>query len=396
MQELKSCVNEILCGSIRSLLPSYWWKRLFNVVIDELSNKQDKLISGETIKTIGGKDILGPGNIDAGVIVNSVEELESLDMEIGAMASVISGGTVERSILNLSMSSDPDVWSVVQGISVNESILQYSGGDSMNMRFYTKSGDKWLMFIVDNDEIGVITQNYSIIYIRINGGSINKSGLDNLNKNYLSSGNYYFNPTESSSEEVLKVFDPYIKTLETAPFTSDAYIKEELGWKKLGVGSYSVDSEMSTESENLLPNNIITNTIIDNENVATAALHDLNDRLTSLEYNDALNLDSELSVTSTRGIQNRVVTGKIEELNSILCGKQDELVSGSNIKTINGVSIVGGGNISINADTSIVATREEFNELENIILENEEVYSASLVDLDARIKALETIAQLLK
>ena len=45
--------------------------------------------------------------------------------------------------------------------------------------------------------------------------------------------------------------------------------------------------------------------------------------------------------------------------------KQDTLISGTNIKTINGNSILGEGNIVVGVDTSNLATKEEVNSLVN-------------------------------
>ena len=71
MSELKSYINRVLGNSLRCLLPSYWWKRLFGLLVDKVEevdksvgNKQEKLVSGENIKTINGEDILGNGNIE--------------------------------------------------------------------------------------------------------------------------------------------------------------------------------------------------------------------------------------------------------------------------------------------------------------------------------------------
>ena len=65
-----------------------------------------------------------------------------------------------------------------------------------------------------------------------------------------------------------------------------------------------------------------------------------------------------------------------------IAGKQDKLVSGTNIKTINGESILGEGNIVVNVDTSNLATKEE-------LIEVEEVHAAALNDLNDRIGAIE-------
>lgn len=45
-QELKEYINSKLGNSLRTLLPSYWWKRLFGLVVDrveEVDNKVEEL-----------------------------------------------------------------------------------------------------------------------------------------------------------------------------------------------------------------------------------------------------------------------------------------------------------------------------------------------------------------
>ena len=59
----------------------------------------------------------------------------------------------------------------------------------------------------------------------------------------------------------------------------------------------------------------------------------------------SITVDTSLSTSSTNPVQNKVVT---TELNK----KQEKLVSGSNIKTINGTSILGSGNITIQSGSS--------------------------------------------
>ena len=75
--ELKSYIDRILGNNIRLLLPSYWWKKAFGAVIDKVeeadskaasaskfvNSKQEKLVSGTNIKTINGESILGAGDI---------------------------------------------------------------------------------------------------------------------------------------------------------------------------------------------------------------------------------------------------------------------------------------------------------------------------------------------
>lgn len=53
------------------------------------------------------------------------------------------------------------------------------------------------------------------------------------------------------------------------------------------------------------------------------------------------------------------------EVSQMKADKQDALISGTNIKTINGNSILGKGNIVVGVDTSNLATKEEVNSLVN-------------------------------
>ena len=73
-------------------------------------------------------------------------------------------------------------------------------------------------------------------------------------------------------------------------------------------------------------------------------------------------IDSELSETSDNPVQNKVIT-------TALNGKQDSLVSGTTIKTINGNSILGEGNIEITGgtvDTTMSDTSE--NAVQNKVI----------------------------
>lgn len=90
--------------------------------------------------------------------------------------------------------------------------------------------------------------------------------------------------------------------------------------------------------------------ILDNEETTAAALNDLNERIPVI--------DQELSETSENPVQNKVITQAIidneyvistalNNINDRIENKQNTLISGTNIKTINGVSILGSGNINV-------------------------------------------------
>lgn len=58
-------------------------------------------------------------------------------------------------------------------------------------------------------------------------------------------------------------------------------------------------------------------------------------------------IDQTLSTTSQYPVQNKTITLKINEIVASVGGKQDTLVSGTNIKTINGESVLGSGDLEV-------------------------------------------------
>lgn len=137
-------------------------------------------------------------------------------------------------------------------------------------------------------------------------------------------------------------------------------------------GGEDIDiSHLATKEE--LTN--LVSEMVANEEVHAAAYNDLNTRLNELSEN----------------VQGETVTKEefnaaIEGVNNDISAKQDVLVSGTNIKTINNESILGSGNIEINVDTSSLASKEELQNLQNEVIANEEVVATAFNDLDSRFK----------
>ena len=74
-KELKSYIDRTLGNSVRCLLPSYWWKRLFELTLDKVDEVNNKIFVKGELPT-----------------VNSVSELNNLKLAKGSVASVIGGG----------------------------------------------------------------------------------------------------------------------------------------------------------------------------------------------------------------------------------------------------------------------------------------------------------------
>lgn len=65
-----------------------------------------------------------------------------------------------------------------------------------------------------------------------------------------------------------------------------------------------------------------------------------------------------------------------------ISGKQDKLISGTSIKTINGESILGSGDITVIVDTSNLATKTEVNAKQDIIPDLEAIRSGASIVVD--------------
>lgn len=153
----------------------------------------------------------------------------------------------------------------------------------------------------------------------------------------------------------------------------------------------SVPSEYVTENE-----------LTEKGYATTSQVNDKQDRIDDLEAirsgaaKGATALQSEQYKGTVTGVKINGTTknpssgivdlGTVITAHQDISGKQDNLVSGTNIKTINGQSILGEGNIEIKTevDTSSFATREELTSLQDEIIANEEVYAAAANDLLAR------------
>ena len=146
----------------------------------------------------------------------------------------------------------------------------------------------------------------------------------------------------------------------------------------------------------------LTEAVVENEEVTAAALNDLDKRVKAIPTA----IDAELSETSANPVQNKAITTKLNE-------KQDALVSGTSIKTINGQSLLGEGNLEVVPDLSATATKAELQSvsdevgaisqalssaktelaqdltmLEENFIDSEKAISAALNDLNDRVQLL--------
>lgn len=145
-----------------------------------------------------------------------------------------------------------------------------------------------------------------------------------------------------------------------------------------GGGTITVDSELSTTSENPVQNKVITNAINGKQDAGDYALkseipdtselatkEELAAKLDTATYNsEKASFETKENAAATYQVKGDYAT--TAQLNS----KQDTLVSGTNIKTINGNSLLGEGDITIQAggtvDTEMSDTSE--NAVQNKVI----------------------------
>ena len=150
-----------------------------------------------------------------------------------------------------------------------------------------------------------------------------------------------------------------IKTINNQSILGSGNISIESGT------SITVDSALSTTSENPVQNKVITNTLQTKANasdIPTKVSQLENDSkfvtqeavvqglATKADKDSLTSLESDITnLQTTVGNQDKSITANAQAIQ----GKQDKLVSGTNIKTINNQSILGSGNISIEGGGTI-------------------------------------------
>jgi hypothetical protein len=133
------------------------------------------------------------------------------------------------------------------------------------------------------------------------------------------------------------VITPKVATVTLAPEFLPSSIITDINSIKIVTNKFTVSGNNFRVKTKLLP--------YSNASTSAAGLMSAADKTKLDGISEGANkttVDSSLSSTSINPVQNKVV-------NSALSGKQATLVSGNNIKTINGETLLGSGNIEIQA-----------------------------------------------
>lgn len=394
-----------------------------------VASKQDTLVSGQNIKTINGQSVLGAGNI---AIQGGTSNWDDITGKPD-FAEVATSGDYND------LTNKPEIPS-----DYIENITDSDTEFSIDTAFNYKSGKKYSLSFSKTGGFDVIIGGVGDTQRKINL-SIDTDIIATKEDlaDYQPVGDYA-TKTELASKQDTLVSGTNIKTINGQTLLGEGNIEIQ------GGGTITVDSELSTTSENPVQNKVITNAINGKQDAGDYALkseipdtselatkEELAAKLDTATYNSEkanFALKSELPDTSTLATKSEVTSGlatkldvatynadkptfalktEIPDISGLatktelsgkldtatynsekasfetkenaaatyqvkgdyattaqLNSKQDTLVSGTNIKTINGNSLLGEGDITIQAggtvDTEMSDTSE--NAVQNKVI----------------------------
>lgn len=168
-------------------------------------------------------------------------------------------------------------------------------------------------------------------------------------------------------------FDTAIQTLTDADEATNSTlttVSEKVDRLESSIAeTYATKEELESASATINETiDNLTNEILNNEEVTATALIDLDTRINEISENvsgeTATKEELQQSVDSLTAIitdNEEVVAAALTDLNSQMENKQDALVSGNTIKTINGESILGEGNIEIQGGGGVELLEIRYN-----------------------------------
>lgn len=315
----------------------------------ELNSKQDTLVSGQNIKTINGQSVIGEGNIEIQQSALPIASANTLGgVKVGAglsinpesgVLSTTGGGTADSVEWDNVLSKPEDIVNITERLASKLDTATYNSEKSS---FATK------------DELNSKADASAITDMATQTWVQNQGYLTEVPSNYVTDselteglagkqdkGDYALKSdlnTLATKEELATKADASALSSKQNTLVSGTNIKTINGETILGSGNLVIQSGTSNWDD-----------IQGKPQFAEVA--------TSGDYNDLINKPTIPDVSDLATKQE-------------IAGKQDTLVSGTNIKTINGNSVLGAGDITIQAggtiDTAMSDTSE--NAVQNKVI----------------------------
>ena len=354
----------------------------------QLNSKQDTLVSGQNIKTINGQSVIGEGNIDitGGGTIDS--EL-STDSENAVQNKVITNALndkaskTELSNVSTSKADKTDVYTkqeVDTKFTNTQSQINQISTDTAatNAEVQTLKTDKQDTLVsgtniktingqslLGEGNIEIQQSELPIASADTLGGVKVGTGLSiNSESGVLSANSPEWNNISGKPEDIVNITERLASKLDTATYNSEK-------------SSFATKDELNSKADASAIADMATQTWVQGQGYLTEVPSDyvtnseLTEGLAGKQDKGDYALKSDLNTLATK----EELATKADA--SALSSKQDTLVSGTNIKTINGDSILGSGNLVIQSGTSNwddiqgkpqfaeVATSGDYNDLIN-------------------------------
>ena len=259
---------------------------------EQVSGKQDTLVSGTNIKTVNGQSLLGNGNIDitSGGTITVDSELSST-----------SENPVQNKVITTALNGKQDAGdyalkSEIPNVSTLATKEELAGKqDALTAGAGIKIADNTIRTINNVQQAKIIPQSSGFIFNTISVDNAGNPSIVNAQISNTKDQDIQFEPNSSN------------------PSTPMIYIK--------------------------LSDNVVRKTVADQ---TYATKQELAGKLDTATYNsEKAGFETKENAAATYQVKGDYAT--TSQLNS----KQDTLVSGTNIKTVNGESILGAGDITI-------------------------------------------------
>ena len=309
----------------------------------DLNSKQDTLVSGQNIKTINGQSVIGEGNIEIHQSALPIASANTLGgVKVGTGLSI----NPESGVL----SADSPEWNNISGKP--EDIVNITERLASKLDTATYNSEK--SSFATKDELNSKADASAIADMATQTWVQGQGYLTEVPSNYVTDselteglagkqdkGDYALKSdlnTLATKEELATKADASALSSKQDTLVSGTNIKTINGETILGSGNLVIQSGTSNWDD-----------IQGKPQFAEVA--------TSGDYNDLINKPTIPDVSDLATKQE-------------IAGKQDTLVSGTNIKTINGNSVLGAGDITIQAggtiDTAMSDTSE--NAVQNKVI----------------------------
>lgn len=304
-----------------------------------LGNKQDTLVSGTNIKTINNESVLGEGNIEVSGGIKTYEASEIPSVLLNQLKNAVFNSQDKKSYIN---STETDL------TPIQHFLDNLSNGDYLKL--YNDNATK--VQFVGNGERSTGYQ-FNII---VNGFSGSTTTI--IYSNYIT---VILFPSSSQMRVSNNSSVPVARVTDISILQND---KQDLLVSGTNIKTINNQSILGNGNLEISGGNVdLTNYYTKTESDAKYATKD---ELTAVE-----------TVANNADTKADAATSRVESVETSLGNKQDILVSGTNIKTINSQSIIGSGDLTISG-----VSEEQAQEIAKIpTLETEIAQKANVSDV---------------